>query len=67
MRRGHDDAGEWLAIGVDKHHAQGDQGLAGSALRHDVRTPRDLPTLGDTHNGQGLGGIRLTKQLRDSR
>ena len=28
MRRGHDEAGKRLALRMDEHHAQGDQGLA---------------------------------------
>src|SRR5664280_2927005 len=62
MRRSHHDAGERLALRMDEHHAQGDQGLAGSALGHDVSTPSHLPSPGDTHDGQGLCWIRPAKQ-----
>jgi hypothetical protein len=62
MRRGHHDAGKWFALRMDEHHAQGDQGFARSALSHDVSTPRNLPSPGDTHDGQGLCWIRAAKQ-----
>src|SRR5271157_58624 len=44
VRRSHDDAGERLALRMDEHHAQGDQGLAGSTLGHYMSATGDLPT-----------------------
>src|ERR1039458_5152171 len=51
MRWSHDDAGKWLALRMDGHHAQGDQGLARSTLGHYMSAAGDLPALGDTHDG----------------
>ncbi len=65
--RGHDDSGKRFAVGMDEHHAQGDQGLAGSALRNHMRTSRNLPAPGHAHDGQSLCWIGLAKQSRDSR
>src|SRR5271166_6417025 len=61
VRRSHDDAGEWLALRMDKHHAQGDQGFARSTFGHNMSATGDLPALGGTHDGEGLG--RVTASL----
>src|SRR5271166_4646353 len=57
MRRGHDNAGERLALRMDEHHAQGDQGFARSTLGYHMSPTGDLPALGDTHDGEGLGRV----------
>ncbi len=39
MRRSHDDAGKRLALCVDQHHAQGDQGFTRSTFGYHVSAP----------------------------
>jgi hypothetical protein len=67
MRRSHDDAGERLALRVDEHHAQGDQGFAGSTLGHYMSGTGDVPALGDTHDGERLGRVGSAQHLRERR
>src|SRR5271165_560480 len=67
MRRSHDDAGERLALRMDEHHAQGDQGFAGSAFGYHMSTTGDLPAFGDTHDGEALGRVGSAQHLRELR
>ena len=58
VRRGHHHGGKRPPRAVDQQGAQGDEGLAGPALGHDMRIASDLPSLADSHDRQGLGRIR---------
>ena len=56
-----------LALRMDEHHAQGDQGFAGSTFGYHMSATGDLPAFGDAHDGEGLGRIGSAQHLRESR
>src|SRR5271157_6176702 len=67
VRRSHDDAGERLALRMDEHHAQSDQGFAGSTFGYHMSATGDLPAFGDAHNGERLCRVRSAQHLREQR
>jgi hypothetical protein len=67
VRGNHRQCGEPITFTADVNRSQRDECLASAAFRDHHGRPRLLPAFGNTHDGDGLGGKRLSQQLLDSR